>query len=94
MARQAKIDAIALRVASGQSLRAAAKSEGVPERTARDWSAKPEFKALVNKLREHGKRSAEPPLAPKVASIPEPHVSSPGEPVMAEIEERAEHAAR
>src|SRR5262245_40688051 len=50
--RQALIDRLAARVASGQSVSGAARSEQVPERTAREWAATPEFKQAVKTARE------------------------------------------
>lgn len=43
---------LALAMARGQTLRAWAKAAGIAERTARNWSAHPEFKPLVIELRE------------------------------------------
>src|SRR5437763_1799052 len=41
------VELVALHVAEGLSLRAAAEKAGVPETTARDWSADPGFGARV-----------------------------------------------
>lgn len=52
MKPNANFDALVLRVAGGQSVRAAAKALRVPERTCRSWAARPEFKASVREARE------------------------------------------
>jgi hypothetical protein len=46
------VERVALGVARGFSLAAAARAAGVPDRTARDWAATPEFKQTVKRLRE------------------------------------------
>jgi transposase-like protein len=48
----AKIDMLALAVARGLSVRAAARSIGENESTAAKWAARPDFKGRVNRLRE------------------------------------------
>jgi hypothetical protein len=50
--REALIDSLALAVAGGLSIAAAARSLEIPERTARGWAAAPEFKASVTRLRQ------------------------------------------
>src|SRR5262245_45361384 len=50
--REALVERVALGVASGLSLAAAARAAGVPDRTARDWAATPEFKQTVRRHRE------------------------------------------
>jgi transposase len=47
----ARLDALAVAVAAGQSVRAAARSLGVKESTACNWSGSVEFKARVEKIR-------------------------------------------
>lgn len=48
---KAKLEALALAVASGTSVRAWCKKSGVPRRTAYRWTATAEFKQLVAQLR-------------------------------------------
>src|SRR4051794_13977108 len=45
-------DAVALGVARGLSVSAAARAAGCSERTARSWSNSPDFKATVRRARE------------------------------------------
>jgi hypothetical protein len=47
-----KLESLALRLANGQSLRAAAKSVGLARSTARRYSIESSFQALVTRLRE------------------------------------------
>jgi hypothetical protein len=49
--RDGKIDLLATKVAEGHSVAAAARAIGVPERTARLWASKPEFKTAVADIR-------------------------------------------
>jgi hypothetical protein len=46
-------DAVALGVARGLSVSAAARAAGVSERTARAWANAPDFKQTVRRAREH-----------------------------------------
>jgi hypothetical protein len=49
---QAKIDRLALAVAQGRSVRAAARSIGLSETTARRWASEPDFPRRVDAIRE------------------------------------------
>jgi hypothetical protein len=50
-APKARIEALALAIAAGSTVRAWARANKVPERTAYTWAATPEFKARVVELR-------------------------------------------
>ena len=49
--RQPLIDKLAVAVAGGASVSAAARAVGIPIRTASDLSARPEFRATVDRIR-------------------------------------------
>jgi hypothetical protein len=51
-APRARIEALALAIAAGSTVRAWARANGVPERTAYTWASTPEFKHRVAQLRQ------------------------------------------